>query len=289
MVCQLFRGVIFTRVLTAIYTGGIQLGCNSTEQHMRIALFRKIKAALDTWNRALDRVVFFPLLEKLGRLSIVVSIVSFAWTYQSEREERIKARRLQAWQVINAAEGRGGSGGRLEALQDLVKDKVWLLGVNLAGAMLDGVQLNGAVMHNANLKGTFLQNSKLVGANLFEADLSDAILRGAQLLGTTFIIADAPRAQFVSADLRGANFSGADLTEADFWGAQLTGTNFYGANLSGANFAEAKGLSCEQLAGAYKWENAYRPPELPCGRDFPEGKFKSHLDKELEKLFRFKP
>src|SRR5262245_44519680 len=37
----------------------------------------------------------------------------------------------QAWQVVNSAQGKGGSGGRIEALRDLLGNDVSLAGINL--------------------------------------------------------------------------------------------------------------------------------------------------------------
>jgi len=53
----------------------------------------------------------------------------------------VKQKHYQAWQVVNTAQGKGGSGGRIEALQELDQDGVPLVGVYVAGASLQGVRL----------------------------------------------------------------------------------------------------------------------------------------------------
>lgn len=55
-----------------------------------------------------------------------------------------KAANYQAWQVVDTVQGKGGSGGRIDALQDLVANGVSLAGVRLDGAWLEGIQLEGA-------------------------------------------------------------------------------------------------------------------------------------------------
>ena len=50
-------------------------------------------------------------------------------SYFSESKDRIKQKHYQAWQVINSAQGKGGSGGRIDALEELHADGVPLVGV----------------------------------------------------------------------------------------------------------------------------------------------------------------
>src|SRR3984957_20259912 len=61
-----------------------------------------------------------------------------------------QAKALQAWQVINTAQGKGGSGGRLEALQELNVDRIPLVGVDVSGAFLQGATLANARFFRAN-------------------------------------------------------------------------------------------------------------------------------------------
>ena len=74
----------------------------------------------------LSRWSFLEVLEYLGRFSVLVAVIF----YFSESGDRIKQRHYQAWQVINTAQGKGGSGGRIEALQELNADGVPLVGVD---------------------------------------------------------------------------------------------------------------------------------------------------------------
>ena len=82
---------------------------------------------------------------------------------------------LQAWQVINSAQGKGGSGGRADALHDLAKNGVSLAGVNVDGAWLEHVDLREASLQmaslmNANLHGALPQ---LVGAGAWQREAGD--------------------------------------------------------------------------------------------------------------------
>jgi uncharacterized protein YjbI with pentapeptide repeats len=112
----------------------------------------------------------------------------------------------QAWQVVNSAQGKGGSGGRIEALSDLLRQGVSLAGINLDGAWLEGVELAGATLVRGSLQRTNLSKANLAGANLEGADLREAILVTANLAG---------------ANLRGADLSGARLSAATLDGADL--------------------------------------------------------------------
>ena len=143
----------------------------------------------------LSRWSFLEVLEYLGSLSVLIGVIF----YFSESGDRIKQRHYQAWQVINTAQGKGGSGGRIEALQELNADKVPLVGVDASAAFLQGIHLERA--------------------NLLRADLSAADLRGCQLLS--------------------ANFSYANLHAANFRGSNLTNTILSNANLGDSDLSEA--------------------------------------------------
>src|SRR5580700_11778531 len=89
---------------------------------------------------------FLEVLEYLGTFSILLGVI----LYFAESGDREKQKHYQAWQVINTAQGKGGSGGRKEALQELNLDHVPLVGVNAAGAFLQGIQLQGANLFRAD-------------------------------------------------------------------------------------------------------------------------------------------
>jgi hypothetical protein len=121
----------------------------------------------------------------------------------------LKAAHYQAWAVVNSAQGKGGSGGRIDALQDLNQGQVSLAGVRLDGAWLEGIALPGArlshaSLREANLKGANLQGANLEGAdltgvNLTGANLSDALLKGVNFTGALLGAADLRRADLAAA------------------------------------------------------------------------------------------
>ncbi len=173
--------------------------------------------------------------------ALVFSAYQF-WAGRNERRAAdeaaaVQARKdsnYQAWQVINSAQGKGGSGGRPDALRDLARNGISLAGVNLDGAWLDGVDLRSAQLEmasfeGANLHGAQLQGATLVGVNFRGANLVTASLAGASLQG---------------ADFTGARLSAADLSEADLFNvkglrdATLSYTNIEGIRRAPAGFRE---------------------------------------------------
>ena len=66
------------------------------------------------------------ILEYSSFLSVMFAVV----VYFNEAPDRKKQKHYQAWQVINTAQGKGGSGGRIEAMQELNADKIPLVGVD---------------------------------------------------------------------------------------------------------------------------------------------------------------
>lgn len=183
--------------------------------HSWLLPLRRIEWIFEWIAYALSRWSFLEVLEYLGSLSILVGIIF----YFSESGDRIKQRHYQAWQVINTAQGKGGSGGRIEALQELNADKVQLVGVDVSTAFLQGVRLEHA--------------------NLLRADLSSADLRGSSFQGADFTFATLRSANFRDSNLRNANLTSANLSDADLVGANLTGAKFDSADLSSTDLRNA--------------------------------------------------
>jgi hypothetical protein len=173
----------------------------------------------------LSRWSFLEVLDYLGRFSILVAVVF----YFSESGNRIKQRHYQAWQVINTAQGKGGSGGRIEALQELNADGVPLVGVDVSSA--------------------FLQGLKLERANLLRADFSAADLRRSDLRSADFTNANLHSANFREGNLENALFQSADMTDADLSGSNLAGAKLDDADISGADlrFADLRNVAWKQL------------------------------------------
>jgi hypothetical protein len=158
----------------------------------------------------------FEVLEYVGSFSILIAVIF----YFADSGDRLKQKHYQAWQVINTAQGKGGSGGRIEALQELNEDHVPLVGVDLSDAFLQEIRLIGADLrrsdfHGADLKKAVLKRSDLDGSILRTANLRNADLHSANLLDANFTDADLAGASLRQANLHGVILDRADLRDAD--------------------------------------------------------------------------
>jgi pentapeptide repeat protein len=212
---------------------------------------------------ALSRWTFVEVLEYLGSLSILVAV----FFYFNESGDRVKQRHYQAWQVINTAQGKGGSGGRIEAMQELNHDGVPLVGVDVSGAFLQAIRLDNARLRrsdfsaadvrNGNFESADLQDSNLQSANFRQSTLRDASLAGAQMDDGDFQGADLSRA-----DLSGATLDNADLRLASLkdstWNdiRSMKGANVYGLRDAPSGFVEwATNHGAVQVQSDEQWEN----------------------------------
>jgi hypothetical protein len=170
-----------------------------------------------TWSQWLQN---FANVMKIGELSALLFSAYQFWAGRRERqladaanaERAVIDANYQAWQVINSAQGKGGSGGRLEALSDLLRNRVSLSGINLDDAWLEGAQLMQANLMRGSLQRTNLSHADLSGANLAGADLSGANLIGANLAGAYL-----KGTNLANARLSAAILDGADLDEVTGW------------------------------------------------------------------------
>ena len=180
---------------------------------------------------------FLEVLEYMSSLSILVAVIF----YFSESGDRAKQKHYQAWQVINTAQGKGGSGGRLEALQELNSDRVPLVGVDVSGAFLMGIELERSKLVRANFSGADVRNSDLSGVDFSDANLQSANFRYSKFRNTSFQRAQLDDADLVGADLTGADLSGASLANTDLHDTNLTGVQWRNiASIKGANIHNAQ-------------------------------------------------
>jgi|SRR5579859_1861876 len=184
---------------------------------------------------------FLEVLEYLGNFGVLIAVVF----YFAESGDRLKQKHYQAWQVINTAQGKGGSGGHLEALQELNTDGVPLVGVDVSGAFLQGIHLQRAGLVRSNFSTADLRD-----CDFAFADLSDASLRGANFRNCT---------------LRSVNFGGADLTDADLFGADLAGADLSAATLTSADLRKANLSGIKWSNAAFKNANIFGVSNVPQG------------------------
>lgn len=166
---------------------------------------------------------------------------------------------LSAWQIIDVAQGQGGSGGRIEALQALNNDGVALDLVTITGANLNDIQLPHAHLSNANLRDddflranlklAYLPHADLTNAYLAFSDLDAADLAQAKLSKADLVKANLYYTQLDDANLQGADLSGADLRMATLGGANLQMATLNEANLRGVNL-DGVNLRGARLVGA---------------------------------------
>jgi hypothetical protein len=183
----------------------------------------------------LSNWAFLEVLEYLSSFSVLIAVIF----YFSESGDRVKARHYQAWQVINTAQGKGGSGGRIEALQELNQDKVPLVGVDVSSAYLQGLRLQHASLVRADFSSADLRTSDLSGCDLTLANLNSANFRSAFLNHT----------EMVQADMRDTDLSGADLRDADLSGAALDGADLRAAKLQNVRWQHIRSIKAANIAG----------------------------------------
>ncbi|HUI55820.1 MAG TPA: pentapeptide repeat-containing protein [Bryobacteraceae bacterium] len=214
--------------------------------------FQALEWALDWTAYYLSRWAFLEVLEYLGILSIVVAVVF----YFSEAGDRMKQKHYQAWQVINTAQGKGGSGGRIEALQELNQDGQPLVGVDASDAFLQAIQLPHANLLRCNLAAADLRDSNLSASDLRYANLRSANFRHSDLRKVQLQNASLQEADLAGANLAGADLSGASLDDADLSGTDLLNVRWQqiqsikGANLWGVRDAPEGFLAWARTHGA---------------------------------------
>jgi len=208
------------------------------------------------------------VLEQLGSFSMLVAVILFF----SESGNRLKQKHYQAWQVINSAQGKGGSGGRIEALQELNADRVPLVGVDVSGAFLQGVQLEGARLLRSDFHRADAREANFQAAEFTDANLSDINLRRSRCHKASFRGATLDDADFVGADLSAADLDGATLAAADLRYANLDAIawrdiqSLKGANLFGVRNAPREFVAWALQNGAVQIESDSRWQSLTAPR-----------------------
>jgi hypothetical protein len=177
----------------------------------------------------------------------------------------------EAWKVIESRKGQKAEGGRIKALETLVKHQQSIEGTDLSGAALRGIKLE-----NAKLTKVIFNEADLSNADMNYAHIDRAELKGSKLGNTNMSNAD-----LTGADLSGADLNKSNLTKANMGLTHLEGTRFNGADLSGANldgatigctdvctdFQGAKNLTVKQITRATGWEQGCY--DLKIGKQLP--------------------
>ena len=216
--------------------------CKQTIRHGWLTPFYWLEWIWEWSIHLLSSWAFLELLQYLGRFSVLLAVIF----YVVETPDRHKQKHYQAWQVINTAQGKGGSGGRIEALQELNHDHEPLVGVNVAGAFLMGIRLEKAHLLRSDFSAADLRNAKLQSANLDFSNLKET--------------------NFRNGDLRNVSFENADLEDADLSEANLSDANLAGAALAKANLrgCDLRDVKWKQIAGI-KLANIFQVKNAPAG------------------------
>ena len=214
----------------------------ATLKHSWALPFLCIEWLLEWLAFALSNWTFLEILEYLGTFSVLVAV----FLYFHEAGSRIRQMHYQAWQVINTAQGKGGNGGRIEALQQLNADHVSLIGVDVSHAFLRNVSLSKALLARANFSVSDVREGNFRLADLSYADLNSANFR---------------QASFREASLRYANFGDTDLVEADLSGADLSDATVTNADLRFADLHDVRWQKIKDIHGT----NIYGVKNAPEG------------------------
>jgi hypothetical protein len=230
-------------------------------KHTWMVPFVAVEWIFDWLAYALSRWSFLEVLEYLGSFSILIGVIF----YFSESGDRLKQKHYQAWQVINTAQGVGGSGGRIDALQELDEDGVPLVGVDVSGAFLQGISLPNAHLLRSNFSGVDARNG-----DFQDADFSVANLNSGNFRHSNFKDANLQDADLANTDLCGANLSGVDFSRATLDAADMGNTDLNNAkwqkikSLKGANIRGVKNAPTGFVDWALKNGAVTTPTESDC-------------------------
>jgi Pentapeptide repeats (9 copies) len=190
---------------------------------------------------------FLAVLDYLGSFGVLLAVVF----YFSESGNRLKQKHYQAWQVINTAQGKGGNGGRIDALQELNIDGVPLVGVDVSGAFLQGIRLERCRLVRSNFSAVDARDSDFSSSDFSDSDLLSANFRRSSLRDVSFQRANLERADLTGADLSNSDFTGATFANADLRNTNLENIRWRGINnLKNANLFGARNAPDGFLAWA---------------------------------------
>lgn len=217
-----------------------------SEQRKRVSAwavpFFAVEWVMEWLAFLLSRWHFVVVLDYVGSLSILVAV----FFYFHDADNRLKQRHYQAWQVINTAQGKGGSGGRIEALQELNADGVALVGVDVSGAFLQGIHLRNARLVRSNFSAADVRNSDFGSSDFTDSDLRSTNFR---------------QSSFKEASLAGSRLDDADLQGADLTDADLSGVILDNADLRFVTMARTRWDRIRSIHGA----NLFSLKDPPSG------------------------
>jgi hypothetical protein len=157
-------------------------------------------------------LAIFRLLELIGRLAILVALVSWF----AERGDRRESKHNQAWAVIMAAKGERADGGRKNALESLAHE-----GISLGGAPLQRADLYGINLNKAQLFGSNFSDGRLFYSKLEDTSLNESIFERTTVLKSSFKRANIVTVKFTNTTITDSDFTDAILLDVDFSNANI--------------------------------------------------------------------
>ncbi|MEO0839810.1 MAG: pentapeptide repeat-containing protein [Cyanobacteria bacterium J06643_5] len=174
------------------------------------------------------------LFDRVEAFIVIIGLSFLILEIPNKRNNQREIANFEAWQLINSTQNQKGICGRIQALENLNRNGVYLAYITITDAHLKGIKLQKANLVEANFKGTNLSHANLSKANLSDTNLSDANLS----------YADLSKANLSYADLRNA-----DLYYADLRNAELQKADLRGANLRCAKLKNAKHIKIARIKG----------------------------------------
>jgi uncharacterized protein YjbI with pentapeptide repeats len=169
----------------------------------------------------LSRVALLEVLEYIGKLGILLAAIAYIYPGCDERkqaaEDLTKSKHYVAWQTLNSAVGKSGNAGRVDALMDLNKDGVSLIGLDISNVTFE---------RNLILTNAQLEYAKLDGSQINGSDFSDAIMWNVVLANATCSCVR----------FRNANLDNANVTNATFIGCDFSSSSLFALNCSNTTF-----------------------------------------------------
>lgn len=269
-------------------------------------LWFNIEPWIERANQLTQELDIFPLLENLGRLSILVAVITFV--NSTLKPDVDLEQYYRSWEIIHS-DTEEVRGVRRFALEQLRTAEGSLVGISAPGENLERINLSGADLTDANLSRAILveanlSQSTLVRANLAGADLRrarlnhidqsrdsvqqqfggfafptpDFLVQGANLQDADLRDADLRQADLRHADLRSAFLGdgededtfGAILSEADMRDADLRSADLRNADLSFVDLRSAN-LSGANLHNAYLDDGTRLEGATFCETTLPDG------------------
>lgn len=208
----------------------IKLIEKAKKHQLEIEQLRKIfneyyneKRKLNNLDKWLEKTPYLSLIQRLstviGVITLLLSAITFIPTQQEQKRISIQKNKIdtdrshyEAWSIINNNNKVQASSGRVTALQNLIKDRIPLDGLEVPGAFLFNVDFRGAKLYRANFQG----------ADLYRSDFSSKPQQSNPKQCNWWILdifADCKpeeELQKRKTELERANFRGATLYEAKF-------------------------------------------------------------------------